>query len=77
MMRAVLDTNVVVSALIWGGTPFARFKAATDGDLLLTTSSAMLEVIDPPPLPAPVSRDPDDGAGLALAAAAQADMIAS
>jgi len=42
-MRAVLDTNVVVSALIWGGTPFALFEAATAGDLLLYTSPALLE----------------------------------
>jgi len=42
-MRAALDTNVVVSALIWGGTPFALFEAATAGDLLLYTSPALLE----------------------------------
>jgi putative PIN family toxin of toxin-antitoxin system len=41
-MRAVLDTNVVVSALIWGGNPFALFQAATEGDLLLFTSPALL-----------------------------------
>jgi len=34
-MRAVLDTNVVVSALIWGGTPFKLLQAATDGDIAL------------------------------------------
>jgi putative PIN family toxin of toxin-antitoxin system len=41
-MRAVLDTNVVVSALIWGGTPFTLLQAATEGDLLLCTSPALL-----------------------------------
>jgi hypothetical protein len=41
-MRAVLDTNVVVSALIWGGTPFTLLQAATEGDLLLYTSPALL-----------------------------------
>jgi putative PIN family toxin of toxin-antitoxin system len=41
-MRAVLDTNIVVSALIWGGKPFELLQAATDGDLLLNTSPALL-----------------------------------
>jgi putative PIN family toxin of toxin-antitoxin system len=41
-MRAVLDTNVVVSALIWGGKPFELLRAATEGDLLLYTSQALL-----------------------------------
>ena len=35
----------------------------------------MAEIIDPPPLPAPVSRDPSDDAVLALAAASRADFI--
>jgi hypothetical protein len=41
-MRAVLETNVVVSALIWGGTPFAVLQAASEGGLLLFTSSILL-----------------------------------
>jgi putative PIN family toxin of toxin-antitoxin system len=41
-MQAVLDTNVVVSALIWGGTPFKLLQAATDGYLTLYTSPALL-----------------------------------
>jgi putative PIN family toxin of toxin-antitoxin system len=41
-MRAVLDTNVVVSALIWGGTPFKLLQAATDGDLVIYTSPALV-----------------------------------
>jgi uncharacterized protein len=41
-MRAVLDTNVVVSALIWGGTPFKLLQAAIDGDIELYTSPALL-----------------------------------
>jgi putative PIN family toxin of toxin-antitoxin system len=41
-MRAVLDTNVVVSALIWGGTPFGLLEAATDGRVDLATSPALL-----------------------------------
>mgnify|MGYP005842370595 CR=1 FL=1 len=41
-MRAVLDTNVVVSALLWGGTPFRLFELASDGQLLLYTSPTLL-----------------------------------
>jgi putative PIN family toxin of toxin-antitoxin system len=37
----------------------------------------LAELVDAPPLPAPVSRDPDDDAVLALAVAAQADLIIS
>ena len=42
-MRIVLDTNVVVSALIWGGTPFQLLQAATNGDIDLCTSPALLQ----------------------------------
>lgn len=41
-MRVVLDTNVVVSALIWGGTPYKLLQAATDGDIELYTSPVLL-----------------------------------
>jgi uncharacterized protein len=37
----------------------------------------LAEIVDPPPLSAQVSRDPDDDAVLALAAASQADLIIS
>jgi len=37
----------------------------------------LAEIIDPPALAAPVSRDPDDDAVLALAVAAQPDLIIS
>jgi putative PIN family toxin of toxin-antitoxin system len=43
MMRVVLDTNVVVSALIWGGTPFRLIQAATAGEIELYTSPVLLE----------------------------------
>jgi uncharacterized protein len=42
MMRLVLDTNVVVSALIWGGTPFRLLEAASEGDVSLHTSPVVL-----------------------------------
>lgn len=41
-MRLVLDTNVVVSAVIWGGLPYRLLQAATDGDIELYTSPALL-----------------------------------
>ena len=41
-MRIVLDTNVVVSALIWGGVPYKLIEAAAAGDIELVTSPALL-----------------------------------
>lgn len=42
-MRVVLDTNVVVSGLIWGGKPYQLLQAATDGDITLYTSPVLLD----------------------------------
>jgi len=50
-------------------------RAGTSPQALLADLRQFVEQIDPPPLPAPVSRDPDDDAVLALAVAAQADLI--
>lgn len=41
-MRVVLDTNVVASAVLWGGTPRLLLEAAREGRLELFTSIAML-----------------------------------
>ena len=41
-MRTVLDTDIVVSALIWGGTPFKLLQIAIDSDFELYTSPALL-----------------------------------
>ncbi len=41
-MRLVLDTNVVVSALVWGGGPYKLIEAAAAGDIELVTSPALL-----------------------------------
>jgi putative PIN family toxin of toxin-antitoxin system len=41
-VRIVLDTNVVVSALIWGGTPDRLVQMAIDGDIELCTSPELL-----------------------------------
>ena len=110
-MRAVFDTNVLVSALLWHGPPHALLEQVRNGSIALITSPALLaeladvigrakfdailvrantsreqalaqvrqlaEVVDPPPLPQPVCRDPDDDAVLALALAAKVDCIVS
>ena len=41
-MRPVLDTDVVASALLWGGTPERLIGAAGEGTLELFTSEALL-----------------------------------
>lgn len=40
-MRLVLDTNVVVSALLWGGLPYRLLQLAVDGDIELFTSPVL------------------------------------
>lgn len=93
-MRAVIDTNVLVSGLFWHGPPHILLEHIRDGTLDLISSPALLaeltnvlgrakfetilartgsplelllagvrqlaEIVDPPPLPQPVCRDPDD-----------------
>ncbi len=110
-MRAVLDTIVLLSGLLWRGPSYALLEQVRNGavtflsspellaelaevlarpkfDAVLSRSSAsreqmlvqvrmLAEVIDPSPLAQPVCRDPDDDAVLALARAAQADVIVS
>jgi uncharacterized protein len=80
-VRAVLDTNVVASALLWGGTPERLIEAAGDGALELFTSEALLAelagILDAAPLEEPALRDPDDAAVLACAVAARAYAIVS
>jgi len=41
-VRVVLDTNVVASALLWGGTPERLIELAGEGQLELVTSEALL-----------------------------------
>lgn len=110
-MRAVIDTNVLLSGLLWHGAPHALLERVRSSALGLVSSPALLaelaevagrakfdsiltrthtsrelavseirqlaEILDPPPLPQPVCRDPDDDAVLALAVAAQVDLIVS
>ena len=110
-MRAVVDTNVLLSGLLWHGAPHAVMERLRSGTLALVSSPALLaeladvigranfdavlarsntsrerllaevrqlaEIVEPPPLPAPVCRDPDDDEVLALAIAAQIDLVVS
>jgi len=110
-VRAVIDTNVLLSGLLWHGAPHVLLEHVRAGTLGLVSSPALLaelelvigrakfdviltsantsrenavaeawqlaEVIEPPPLAVPVCRDPDDDAVLALALAAQVDLIVS
>jgi putative PIN family toxin of toxin-antitoxin system len=41
-VRLVLDTNVVVSALVWGGLPFKLIEAAAAGSIEIVASPALL-----------------------------------
>src|SRR5262249_15118468 len=50
-------------------------RSNTDSRLMLAQVRLLAEVVNPPPLPEPVSRDPHDDAVLALAAAARPDLI--
>ena len=45
-MRVVLDTNIVVSALIWGGRPLRLLELAADGAIILYTSPVLLEELE-------------------------------
>lgn len=110
-MRAVIDTNVLLSGLLWHGPSHALLEHARAGTLALVSSPALLaeladvigrakfaailtrsstsheralaevrqlaEVVESPPLPQPVCRDPDDDEVLALALATQVDLIVS
>jgi putative PIN family toxin of toxin-antitoxin system len=111
-VRIVLDTNIVVSALLWRGSPYQLLRLVRQrSDLRLYSSVALLEeladvltrpalvkqlatidkhaadvlrdyasavqIVEVSPLLQPVCRDPDDDEVLALALAAQADLIVS
>ena len=42
-MHLVLDTNIVVSGLIWGGIPRQLMERGRDNSVSLFTSSALLD----------------------------------
>jgi putative PIN family toxin of toxin-antitoxin system len=50
-------------------------RSNTDAEQTLSELRRLAEIIDPPPQPAAVNRDPSDDEVLALAAASQADLI--
>jgi uncharacterized protein len=52
-------------------------RSQSSREQMLLQVRMLAEVMEPPPLPKPVCRDPDDDAVLALAIAAQADLIVS
>jgi uncharacterized protein len=86
-VRAAIDTNVLIAGLLWRGPPHALLEHVRAGTVSLVSSPALLaalaevrqlaEVIEPPPLPQPVCRDPDDDQVLALALAAKVELIVS
>ena len=112
MRRIVIDTNIVLSGLLWRGPPYLLLaQVGQSPGMQLFSSQALLDeladvltrasptkrlhqinmtahavladyvraitVLQVPPLPQPVCRDPDDDAVLALALLAQADVIVS
>jgi putative PIN family toxin of toxin-antitoxin system len=52
-------------------------RTSTSHERLLADVRRMTEIVEPPPLPQPVCRDPDDDEVLALAIAARVDLIVS
>jgi putative PIN family toxin of toxin-antitoxin system len=56
---------------------FTERLPSSSREQMLVQVRMLAEVMDPPPLAQPVCRDPDDDAVLALARAAQADVIVS
>jgi putative PIN family toxin of toxin-antitoxin system len=46
MTRAVVDTNIVVSAFLWGGSPRTILDAARRGTLTLFTSAALIAELE-------------------------------
>ena len=108
-LRLVLDTNVVLSALLWEGRPAELLDLGATDDVRLFTSQTLLDelerslakprlaarlsatgltamqhtanyaslamLVDPAPLPEPVSRDRDDDHVLACAIAAEAAVV--
>ena len=52
-------------------------RSRTDPEQTLSELRRLAEIVDPRPLPAPVSRDPDDDAIFVLAVASHADLVIS
>ena len=46
MIRAVLDTNTVISGLLWSGAPSRAIDAALDDKFLIITSQALIDELN-------------------------------
>lgn len=46
MKRIVLDTNIVVSAFLWGGTPRQVISAAIENGILLLSSDEIINEVE-------------------------------
>lgn len=59
-MRAIIDTNVLLSGLLWHGTPHALLDRVRDGTLTLVSSPVLLaelaEVLEQPKFDAVLAR---------------------
>ncbi len=106
-MRVVVDTNVVISGIFFGGVPGRVLEAWRDGLIELVVSSEVLDeyrrvgerlevqfpgvsltpflalvvanskIVEPDPVPSPVSRDPNDDPFIACAVTGGCDAIVS
>jgi putative PIN family toxin of toxin-antitoxin system len=46
LIRAVIDTNIVISGLLFGGLPYKAVKAAIERKFMPVLSAALIEEID-------------------------------
>ena len=78
-MRLVLDTNTVISGLLWNGPPRRLLDAAISGavDQQVSHFMALAHLTAPAAIEGAVLADPDDDHVIACALAAQADVIVS
>ena len=106
-MKAILDTNVLVSGVVFGGVPARILDAWSRGEFGIVASVPILdeyarierrlrsrypatgfaeflarlskgaEIVEAPPLPAPVCEDRDDDKFLACAVAARVKRVVS
>ncbi len=78
---ALISSPALLAELttVLGRTKFDAILARTQTmrDQTMAEIRRLADIIDPPPLPTPTCRDPDDDAILALALATQVDVIAS
>ena len=49
-LRAVMDTNVLVSGVLWRGVPFELLRWAEKNSLVIYTRLEILAEVPPPPV---------------------------